>query len=697
MKDDTARTQYLRYVRARDAGHTDYMALAKKCDSYYRGEQWTEQDLARLRETGRPALTINTILSTVNAVLGEQASQRGDIQFRPRRDGEQEIADTLTKLYLQIGDNNNFDWIESQVFADGIIQDRGYFDIRMDFDDHIDGEIKITSLDPIDVVLDPDAKAYDPDTWTEVFHTKWLSLEDIKHLYGAAKAQELRAIAENGQHFSKDSFDIEDTRFGDTLINGDVFTNDSRADTKDIKAVRVIERQARKLVNVKHFVDNEQGDTRPIPDDWDDARVDAFAQEHNLSVIKRMDKKVRWTVTADKTVLHDEWSPYAHFTIVPFFPYFRRGKPFGMVRNLLSPQEQLNKVSSQELHIVNTTANSGYMVENGSLTNMSLTDLELRGAETGLVLEFAKGSTPPVKIQPNQIPSGLDRISMKAANNIKEISGVSDSLLGQDSAEVSGVAIQAKQASGRVQIQVPLDNLTRTRYIVARNILSIVQRYYTEQRIIRVVGQDPMTGAPTEEQMTVNEVTPTGAVINNITLGEYDVIVTSVPQRDTFDDSQFAEALQLRQTGIMVPDDAVLEYSHLARKHELADRIRQMNGQAEPTEEEMQMQQMQQEAQMQSMQLELQKLQAEVQNLSAQAQLTMAKAQDIPADNQLEMMRMQSSLQEKQMELQARMNIAQASAQGKQKIARLGVAGTIAKQGMTNEAALLKDRSGTKK
>ena len=101
-----------------------------------------------------------------------------------------------------------------------------------------------------------------------------------------------------------------------------------------------------------------------------------------------------------------------------------------MVLNLLSPQEQLNKIESQELHIVNTTANSGWMVESGSLVGMTADDLEEHGAETGLVLEYQRGTTPPTKITPNQIPTGLDRIAAKAAGNIKVISGVNDSMLG---------------------------------------------------------------------------------------------------------------------------------------------------------------------------------------------------------------------------------------------------------------------------
>ena len=64
-----AKYQYDAYVRARDNGHNDYIEMAKKCDRYYRGEQWEAADVAALDDQGRPALTINTILPTINTVV----------------------------------------------------------------------------------------------------------------------------------------------------------------------------------------------------------------------------------------------------------------------------------------------------------------------------------------------------------------------------------------------------------------------------------------------------------------------------------------------------------------------------------------------------------------------------------------------------------------------------------------------------
>ena len=649
--------QFERYERARDNGHLDYIETAKKCDAFYRGNQWDAADVATLDDEGRPALTINTILPTVNTVLGEQSTRRAEITFKPRGAGNQQIADVLTKLYLQISDNNKLHWLESQVFADGLIQDRGYFDVRIDFTDHIQGEVRISTKDPLDILIDPDAKEYDPKTWNEIFETKWMSLDQIEEQYGQKEADRLRVAAEYGNTMGQDSVEYEETRYGDTYtgVEYNQGSTTNPEENRQLRAVRVIERQYYQLKECTYYVDRVTGDMRVVPGNWGKRKLQKFADDYGLDILTRQDRKVRWTVTADKVVLFDDWSPYDCFTIVPYFPYWRRGRPFGMVRNLISPQEQLNKISSQELHIVNTTANSGWIVENGSLNGMTADDLEEHGAETGLVLEYNRGSSPPAKIPPNQIPTGLDRISQKAAANIKQISGISDAMLGTDSPEVSGVAIQAKQNRGALMIQVPLDNLQKTRQYLAEHILRVVQQYYTEERLIQITDEsDPMKP---EMPIVVNQVTPEGDIINDLTLGEYKVVVGTMPTRDNFDEVQFAEAIQLRQVGVPIPDDLIVDYSHMAKKGEIARRIRIMQGMEPPSEEQAQIQQFQAEAEIKKIQLEIAKMEAEVQNLQSLSQLNMAKAQESAADPQLKVAELQAKMQMKQEELALRQQL----------------------------------------
>lgn len=655
---ELAKNQWNAYTRARDHGHEEYIHMAKKCDEYYRGQQWDEFDMQQLDDQGRPALTINTILPTVNAVLAEQSTKKADIQFKPRGGGNQEIADVLTQVYSQIADNNKLDWVEQQVFADGLIQDRGYFDVRIDYDDHIQGEVRVEAKDPLDILIDPDAKHYDPRTWNEIFETKWMSIDEIEEVYGQDKADKLRFLAETGTTLGADSMEFEEERYGDTdeYNYGQQYPGDPE-NAGMLRSIRVIERQYYRLDDCMYYVDPVTGDKRKIPNAWGKKKREDFADQFGLSILTKKMRRVRWTVTADTVVLFDDFSPYDHFTIVPYFPYFRRGKPFGMVRNLLSPQEQLNKISSQELHIVNTTANSGWIVESGSLSGMTADDLEEHGAETGLVLEYNRGSTPPGKIPPNQIPTGLDRIGQKAAMNIKQISGITDAMLGTDSPEVSGVAIKAKQGRGSMLLQVPLDNLTKTRQYLAEKILQMVQTYYTEERIVQVTDEtDPYKP---RNKLRVNQMTPEGQIINDLTLGEYDVVVSTAPARDNFDEMQFAEAIELRGVGVPIPDDMIVEYSHLSRKADIAERIRQMQGTAPPSEEQIQLQQFQMESQIRSTQLEIAKLEAEVTRLQTEAALNVAKVEQAEADPQLKVAELQSKLQAKREELMLREKLSQ--------------------------------------
>jgi len=243
------------------------------------------------------------------------------------------------------------------------------------------------------------------------------------------------------------------------------------------------------------------------------------------------------------------------------------------------------------------------------------------------------------------------------AANIKTISGISDSMLGTDSAEVSGVAIRAKQNRGAMMIQVPLDNLAKTRQYLAEKILNLVQAYYTEERIVQIVNEsDPMKQS---EPMVVNQMTPEGEIINDLTMGEYDVVVSTSPARDNFDEMQFAEALQLKEVGVPVPDDVIIDFSHLARKGEIAQRIRQMQGTEPPSEEQAQMQQFQMESQIRSIQLEVAKLEAEASKLQSESALNTAKVQEITdVDPQLKIAEMENQLQMKREELELRERLA---------------------------------------
>ena len=616
--------QWERYVFMRDHGHSDFTKMADKCNRFYLGDQWDKHDRARLAAQRRPALTQNQILPTISVIIGEQIKNRAEISYRARNTKDETVGIVLAKLYRYISDDNQLDWLRRQVFEDGIITGRGFFDVRVDFSDNIFGDVRITSLNPKNVLIDPDGEEYDPDTWNDVIVSKWWTPSEVGNQYGKDAGDYLKAQTQGVfESNSYDRMEAERDRFGTRILSS---AGNEYKDVPQMRCARVIERQHRVLEKREMFVDPTTGDMRPIPTNWDYNRIAAVRQLWGLLVVDKLGQRVRWTVTAADLVLHDDYSPYEHFSVVPFFPYFRRGKTLGAVENLIDPQEYLNKITSQELHVVNTTANSGWVVRSGKLVNMSTAELAQRGAETGLVLEVSDEPGKALeKIQPNQYPSGLDRMSYKAAEAIKSISLVGDTMMGMDREDVAAKAIQAKQTRGSIPMLPVFDNLNRTDFLLAHRILNCMQTYYTAPRVFNVVTDYDTQETEPVEVNVYDEAANT--IVNDLTTGEYSVIVISQPTREAFEDSQFDQALALKvEAGIAIPDEYLIKNSRLADRGEL---LRTLQAQAQSPEARAQAQLQQRGAE-----AEVAKTEAEAQVKQADAQARLAKAQATIADQQ---------------------------------------------------------------
>jgi len=576
--DTSARENWARYQYGKDRGHIEYTERAELCERMYMGggEQWSDADKEILRSQGRPFYEFNEVKPSVNSAIGYQIQNRMDIAFKPRgQKGDMETATILSKVAMQIADATKLHWVETQVYGDGLIEQRGYFDVRMDFDRNMKGDVAVFNLDPRDVIPDPDAKSYDPDKWGDVTVSRWLTLDEIEQFWGRNARDKAEASGDDGQDYGETDDEVRRNKFGSDRNAGlfDAFIMGGDG----LKRYRVIDRQVSVYEKTDCLVFPESGDIAIMANLSEESIADALNQ--GAVKAKRMRRRIKWVVSTYSATLHEGYSPYDHFTIVPYFAYFRRGKTRGMVDDAIGPQEALNKAVSQYVHIINTSANSGWVVEEGSLTNMDTEELEQVGAKTGLVIEFAKGATKPEKIQPNQIPSGVDKLIDRATKALKDVT-VPEAMRGQQGAEVSGIAIQAKQFASQQQLAVPLDNLAYTRQMLATRILKLIQRYYDSYRVFRITETDPMTGKPKEEVLEINKFEPeTNTYLYDVTVGEYDVVITEQPMQVTFENSQFQQAIEMREKGINIPDAMVIRYSNLTDKHEI---VSQMEGAATP-------------------------------------------------------------------------------------------------------------------
>ncbi|WP_284337650.1 genomic island protein [Comamonas sp. NoAH] len=584
MSNAKARSNWDRYQYGKSRGHIDYMKQAERCEQMYLGggRQWKPEDRAYVQAQKRPALEFNEIKGAVNTAIGYQIQNRMDIAFKPRG-GEADLATAtiLSKVAMQVADQCGLHWKETQVFSDGLIQQRGYFDVRMNFDKNIHGEIQIETLDPMDVVPDPDAKTYDPKGWSDVTISRWLTPDEIENIYGKKARRIADASADTGYDFGDLGDDgPQRNKFGTGGIAGagDAYGSEGEGPPR----YRVIDRQIRVYKLTKCLVFPDTGDVRAVDQLSPESVADALA--NGAVETKRMMHRIDWLVTTCSSVLHDATSPYDDFTVVPYFAYFRRGLTVGMVDDAIGPQEALNKAVSQFVHILNTSANSGWITEQDSITNMEPSELEARGASTGLHIEVKKGAKPPQKITPNQVPTGVDRLIERADKAIKDVT-VPDVLRGAAGPEVAGVAIQSRQFAGQQQLAVPLDNLAFTRRLLARRILALIQTFYDAHRVFRITETNPYSGKPVVETVEINQYDPaTGGYYNDVTVGTYDVVITEQPMQVTFQNSQFNQALEMRKAGIRINDAMVVRYSNLQDKHEILQGLQPAPQEVDPVD-----------------------------------------------------------------------------------------------------------------
>lgn len=581
---DRSREIFWRFNEVYRRGHQDYIRHARRLEDFYfgAGQQWTAEDRATLESEGRPAREINLVLPTVNAAIGYQISNRMDVSFQPQGSPANEhTAKVLGKVMKHALDNTDYTWHETDAFRDGLVMRRGFLELRIDYTDSTNGDLAIATLDPMDVLPDPDGKSYDPAGWSDVRVTRWLTLREIEGLYGRDAAQEIERTSHAYTDEDFGSETLERGGFGLPLsyANGWGWYED-QAQTR---RYRIIDQQEHEYRNtlVALFPNGEFRAVEGLP-----REKLAWYIDQGIPLIKRRIRRVRWTVCAPEVCILDEPSPYDHFTIVPFFPYFMRGKTLGMVDNMVSPTEMLNKFVSQYEHVVNTSANSGWQGEEDSLANMSDAEFTARGAENGLVLLRKSGKPAPEKIQPNQIPTGLDNMIQYAVGFLDSVSGVDKALREPDTKDLSGKAIQAMQFASQQKLATVLDNLARTRRMVAERSLEMIQRYMGAEKILQVTETDRF-GVERQVSLPINVRQEDGSIFNDLTIGEYAVVVSERPAQVTFDNSEFEQMVTMRNDmAIPIPDAVVVRASSLADKSEIAEALQEAQGQEDPVQEE---------------------------------------------------------------------------------------------------------------
>ena len=255
---------------------------------------------------------------------------------------------------------------------------------------------------------------------------------------------------------------------------------------------------------------------------------------------------------------------------------------------------------------------------------------------------------PPTRLQPEPPPAGVITAASVINDDLQAIMGIFDPNQ-MPTGNISGKALNGQHQQIDLTNFDYYDNLTRSISHTGKIILDLIPKIYDSQRVMRIIGDD---GKP--DLITLNERTAVGEVMNDVTVGEYDVVMETGPgynsKRQEAVDSMM-QMLAADPTLMQTAGDLIFRNMDFPGADIIADRMATINplsqvDEKSPIPPQVQMQLAQNQAQMQQMQQQMQQMQLVIQQRQDMEQVKQdamtkrelmkqtAKAHDIEMSNE---------------------------------------------------------------
>ena len=517
---------YSEYQRCKSHRQNTWDGIAEKAAQYYHGDQWSAEEKAYLKSKNRAPITHNLILPAVDLIVGHFLVNRQSLVAKPVDEyGDEQIAEIITAAVKQIEHSNRMSDQEKRQFTSGIHTGIGVLEIDYDNDKDPRGSVRCGYAPAPDFYLDPDGRQYDLTDHSVLFREVWLSADDIEEIYGKEAADTVQAAMsdksmEVGQEIVQGSWAGTSNDYGNLRPHQQASYVDKMAhagfDTK-YRLFRVVEQYDRRYHDVYLLFDPISGEMVEMGEDDDFPKDEAIKEREKYIHLK--------SIIGDNTVVEDDETYATEFTELFnfFFPYWFDGKFMGVIENLLSPQDEVNHRHSATVHALSAIAHIGFIYEESAFPDEETeAGLKRKLAEQGFIIKAADGAVGERKIHEftqHDVPQTLLKLMDRDAFDIKNISGASEAMQGINQRQMSGRAKEHDIVQGSVRLMPILDNFKESKLLCRKAFFSLMQKFYTDERVIRIMGE-PM-GNETEFVMNKQAY---GEVFNDITVGEYDFV-----------------------------------------------------------------------------------------------------------------------------------------------------------------------------
>lgn len=568
-KLDTAEervTQILDWYEAARTNDSDWRDRAEAAYDHYWGDTWTGEELKIMKEREAPALSINRTQSKVNMLSAIARLNRFEVAVKAETDkNDVPTASILTNLMKHIGRKNDQDFLEAWQFFDGVTCGRGYFAGDIGFDKNFFGDVTTRYIQPFAVTFDPTALRADLSDAQFIIEEQWFTIDEIDRnwrLSDTKKGRETKAglITQMG------------------LSNSDNFRSDffvAAESRMRMGQFRVLECWYKEIKEGFFVVNTQTGMMSKVTNRQEGLNV-VSQSEGRLFLINIFIPELHVSDISGGVELFNGPSPYTS-TIVPIFPFFcynAAGRQDGIVEAMKDPQLETNKRRSQMLHLLNHQANSPIAVDQDSVVK-GISWLKDHISEPGVIIEMRPGMRIE-RLNPMDFPMGLIHLENLSNRDFFDVAGFSPETLPTSSlgAAGSGRAIALRQQQGMNVLSLPMDNQRLTRRSYGRWLLKTIQDFYTTERVIRIEGSEGI-----DEYVTLNKKGPEN-ILNDVTIGEFDVVVSEEPINSTNRQAMFNTLVELAHQGVAIPPDIIVELADPPQKEKILQRLREASQQA---------------------------------------------------------------------------------------------------------------------
>ena len=477
--------------------------LAERDRDYVDNIQLTAEEISALGKRKQPPVVINRIKRKVDFLKGYEMGQRVDPRALPRTPKHEDDASSIEQALRYVAEEQDFDQLRSRVWDNLLVEGAGGY--RVGIKDGYDGiEITLNRVPWDRMFADP--------------HSSEPDYSDARYLGLVRWEDRDEALAQY-----KDNPNADD-------ILTDTLNSASISDTYDDKPkFRVWADKKRRRVRICQI--------------WVKRQEQWFFAEYTKGGILRAGPSPHATDRGESDCELLFGSAYVN----------RDGERYGLIREMIGPQDEINKRRSKSLHLLNTNQ---IITEEGAI---DIESVRREAARPDGVIQVPPGSLDKVKIETRlDLAQGHMQLLQEAKNEIDMMAGniaLQGNALQRSAA--SGKAIIASQQGGAMEIAPLMDALRHLDIRVFRAIWYRIRQYWTAEKWVRITDDERnikwvgLNVDPRQFEMMA-AMNPSMAeqvqgVVGNLSELDCDIIIDDAPDGLTPQLEQFQALVELKK------------------------------------------------------------------------------------------------------------------------------------------------------